>query len=155
MHGKMYSWPQWCFRPEFQANNNIQWLPWTQLCLYLRINPSAPGQLHIQCFFSLGWAMILIQTRTNYVKIWCSNSINSLHSVPLEILKGMGWYTLKHVCDEDWNHPVVDKAARGVIEMPSTVRSITSLSFAHNHSFTCLAFPRKPQCAERGSDVQI
>ena len=60
----------------------------------------------------------------------------------------------KHMCDGDWNHPVVDNAGpgTGVVEMPSTVQSITSLSFSRNHTFARLkcSFPRKPRCAERG-----
>lgn len=57
-------------------------------------------------------------------------------------------YTIKHTWDNDWNHP----AATGVIEKPSDVQSITSLSFACNHSFTHLKcqFLRKSQCTERG-----
>ena len=46
-----------------------------------------------------------------------------------------GWLVYyKHTCDDDWNHPVVDKATIGVIEMPSTVQSITSLLFSRSHS---------------------
>lgn len=62
-------------------------------------------------------------------------------------------YTTEDDDDCGWNHPDFDEAATGVVvETPSTVQSITSLSFACNHSFARLKcpFPRKPRCAERG-----
>ena len=61
------------------------------------------------------------------------------------MLKRHGWYTinLKHTCDDDWNHPVDDQAETGV-EMPSTIQSITFLSFAR---LKC-SFLRKPRCTE-------
>ena len=71
--------------------------------------------------------------------------------IPCHLKSSNGWLVYyKHTCDDDWNHPVVDKAATGVIEMPSTVQSITSLSFSRSHSsFARLKcpFPRKPRCA--------
>ena len=52
-------------------------------------------------------------------------------------------YTIKSTCDDNWNHPVV--------EMPSAVQSIISLSVSRNHSFGHLkcSFLRKLRYVEK------